>query len=65
MKVCRFLAGTDLLVTSDLDGYLKFWCVATGPHPYKNRLIYKIRDESPGELKGLNQEDGAETDPPP
>ena len=27
LKVCMFIKGTDLLVTSDLEGYLKFWCV--------------------------------------
>ena len=53
MKVCKFLAGTDLLVTSDLEGYLKFWCVASKGHPLKNKLVFKIRDESPGELRGL------------
>lgn len=55
MKVCRFLAGTDLLVTSDLDGYIKFWCISSSSHPLKNKLVAYIRDESPGELIKLNE----------
>jgi hypothetical protein len=51
LKVCKFIENTDLLVTSDLEGYLKFWCVTMAPHPYKNSLICKIRDENPGELR--------------
>jgi WD40 repeat protein len=36
LKVCMFIKNTDLLVTSDLEGYLKFWCVTMSPHPFKN-----------------------------
>ena len=62
IKVCQFIKGTDLLVTSDLEGYLKFWCVPhkMAPHPYKNQLVCKVRDENPGELRLEHS-----VDPPP
>ena len=64
MKVCRFLADTELLVTSDLDGYIKFWCISSSSHPLKNKLVAYMRDESPGELIKL-KEDQMPEDPKP
>lgn len=29
VKFCKFLEGTDILVSADLHGYLHFWCVTT------------------------------------
>jgi hypothetical protein len=36
VKICKFLYGTDVLVSADLDGFLHFWCVTAGLHPKKN-----------------------------
>jgi WD40 repeat protein len=36
IKVLKFLKGTDILVSADLDGYINFWCVTSGQHPKKN-----------------------------
>ena len=63
LKVCKFLEGTDILVSSDIEGFIKFWCVATWPHPKKNQVLYEVRDESPGELKG--NDDDEKGDPRP
>lgn len=46
VKVCKFLEGTDILVSADLDGYILFWCVTSNPHIMKNKLLCYIRDES-------------------
>lgn len=46
IKVCKFLAGTDILVSADLDGWLHFWCVTAWPHPHKNTLLCSKQDDS-------------------
>ena len=28
VKVLKFLKGTDILVSADLDGFINFWCVS-------------------------------------
>lgn len=45
IKVCKFLAGTDILVSADLEGWLHFWCVTTAPHPKKNTCLLSIQDD--------------------
>ena len=46
VKICKFLAGTDILVSADLDGFIHFWCVTAAPHVKKNQLLCSIRDDS-------------------
>ena len=50
VKICKFLQGTDILVSADLQGYLHFWCVTAGLHPKKNQLLCSLRDESESEV---------------
>ena len=50
VKVCKFLEGTDILVSADLDGYILFWCVTSGPHIKKNKLLCYVRDESKADV---------------
>lgn len=50
MKICKFLEGTDILVSADLDGYILFWCVTSSAHPCKSKLLCTIRDESEAEV---------------
>ena len=50
VKICKFLAGTDILVSADLDGYIVFWCVTSSPHPKKNKLLCYVRDESDSDV---------------
>jgi len=42
IKVCKFLQGTDILVSADLEGWLHFWCVTALTHPKKNTLLCSI-----------------------
>jgi len=50
VKICKFLKGTDILVSADLDGYIIFWCVTSGAHPMKSKELCTIRDESKAEV---------------
>ena len=50
VKICKFLEGTDILVSADLDGYILFWCVTSSAHPWKNKLLCTVRDESEAEV---------------
>lgn len=44
VKICKFLAPYDCLVSADLDGYLHFWAVT--PSPRKNELICTVKDDN-------------------
>jgi WD40 repeat protein len=46
IKVCKFLKGTDILVSADLSGYLHFWCVTARTHMGRNQLMLSIFDKS-------------------
>lgn len=48
VKICKFLDGYDCLVSADLDGYLYFWAVT--PHPKRNELICKVKDDNESEV---------------
>jgi WD40 repeat protein len=50
IKICKFLIGTDILVSADLEGYIHFWCVTAVPHPKKNTLLCSIRDPSESDV---------------
>ena len=50
VKICKFLEGTDILVSADLDGYIHFWCVTTSAHVMKNRLLCSKRDGSKSDV---------------
>jgi len=50
VKICKFLQGTDILVSADLSGYLHFWCVTTSFHPKKNQLLCSIQDNSESDI---------------
>lgn len=45
IKFCKFLAGTDILVSTDLHGWIHFWCVTTAPHPRKNTCLLSVLDD--------------------
>lgn len=57
VKICKFLTGSDILVSADLDGFIHFWCVTSTPHPLKNKLLCYQRDHS--------KDDVGEDQPPP
>lgn len=57
IKVCKFLAGTDILVSADLDGYMHFWCVTAWPHPKKNVHLCSRQDPSPSEFQEIIKDD--------
>lgn len=46
VKMLKFLEGTDILVSADLDGFLNFWCVTSRIHPRKNQLLCQVQDHS-------------------
>jgi WD40 repeat protein len=50
VKICKFLEGTELLVSADLDGYIHFWCVTTGAHVMKNKHLCSTRDHSKSDV---------------
>lgn len=39
VKSLKFLDGSDILISADLDGFVSFWCVSTLQHQKKNQLI--------------------------
>lgn len=50
VKICKFMQGTDILVSADLEGYIHFWCVTATPHPKKNQLLCSVRDFSESDV---------------
>lgn len=42
VKMCKFLVGTDCLVSADVDGYLNFFAVP--PSPIKGQLMCRVRE---------------------
>jgi WD40 repeat protein len=50
VKICKFLEGTDILVSADLDGYIIFWCVTSSAHPQKNKRLCYVRDSSKADV---------------
>jgi len=42
VKICKFLPGTDILVSADLSGFLHFWCVSSTFHPLKGQRIVSV-----------------------
>ena len=37
VKICKFLPGSDCIVSADMDGYLNFWAMT--PHVNKGQLL--------------------------
>jgi hypothetical protein len=50
VKFCKFLEDTDILVSSDLDGFISFWCVSHELHPKKNQLLCQKIDHSTADV---------------
>ena len=50
VKICKFLPGTDILVSADLSGYIHFWCVSMTFHPKKGQRLVSNRDQSDSEV---------------
>ena len=44
VKICKFLALSDCLVSADLDGFLHFWAVT--PSPRKNEHLCCVKDDN-------------------
>ena len=41
VKICKFLEGHDVIVSSDLDGYLNFYSIY--PSTVKNQLLARVQ----------------------
>jgi hypothetical protein len=54
VKVCKFLEGTTLLVSSDMQGYLNFYSITPCHSEIKNKLLVRKRFPDSEELKFHN-----------
>lgn len=50
VKVCRFLKGTDCIVTADSEGYLNFYAIL--PHPLRNTCLLRRLEINEAEQLG-------------
>ena len=59
VKICKFLQGTDCLVSADMDGYINFWALT--PHVMKGHCLVQQIDYNKEEM--IDKGEGVEQTP--